>query len=150
MENQDDIPTINNNLIIQLHVPDLELAKNFYAYLEFHPIQEEPVSEYLGSLVLRREDEIGNTFLNFYGGDHRIHDHSHFGHFPKNTPKGHSVEITIPVSNIDKYYKTVRRYVQNCLVQELVQKRWGGKDFRIIDPFGFYIRFTEPIDWGQK
>lgn len=26
---------------------------------------------------------------------------------------------------------------------------WGKKDFRLSDPFGFYLRFTEPIDWSQ-
>jgi hypothetical protein len=28
--------------------------------------------------------------------------------------------------------------------------QWGKQDFRVVDPFGFYVRFTEIVDWGQK
>jgi len=28
-------------------------------------------------------------------------------------------------------------------------KPWGKKDFRIIDPFGFYLRISEPSDMSK-
>ena len=32
-------------------------------------------------------------------------------------------------------------------MEELKYKRWDKWDFRIEDPFGFYLRITEPDDW---
>jgi hypothetical protein len=26
-------------------------------------------------------------------------------------------------------------------------KKWGRRDFRIVDPFGFYLRITERYEW---
>lgn len=33
-----------------------------------------------------------------------------------------------------------------AIAQELVAKRWGKRDFRVVD----YVRFIEIVDWGQK
>ena len=35
-------------------------------------------------------------------------------------------------------------------LKELEDHGHKWKDFRMVDPFGFYIRFTELIDWGQE
>jgi hypothetical protein len=29
-------------------------------------------------------------------------------------------------------------------------KKWGRRDFRIVDPFGFYLRITERYEWVGK
>jgi hypothetical protein len=29
-------------------------------------------------------------------------------------------------------------------------KKWGRRDFRIVDPFGFYLRITERYEWAGK
>ncbi|MFA5925783.1 MAG: hypothetical protein WC831_02520 [Parcubacteria group bacterium] len=45
------------------------------------------------------------------------------------------------------------KYLQKYIVRELKELKDHGhtwKDFRMVDPFGFYLRFTELIDWGQK
>ncbi len=46
------------------------------------------------------------------------------------------------VDNIEDYYGNVKSF--SNVVEELAEQPWGLKDFRIEDPFGFYIRFTEP------
>ena len=141
---------IRNNLVIELHIPDFKVAKEFYPKIGFNLISEDPVGEHLGYLVFEHKDPAGNTLLNFYGGDSRVSGHSFFKNFPAETPKGYGVEITIPVSDVDAYYKHVSSVVPDSIVQELTTKRWGKKDFRIKDPFGFYLRFTELVDWGQQ
>lgn len=145
---------IRNNLVIELHVPDLEIVKKFYSKLGFKITLENKLNkEELGYLTMTRADEIGSTMLNFYGGDERIYNQSFFKQFPKDTKRGYATEITIPTANIEKVYQLVFKYLKEKIVRELAELKdhehiW--KDFRMIDPFGFYIRFTELLDWGQE
>ncbi len=46
------------------------------------------------------------------------------------------------IKNIEKFYNQVKRFAN--VVEPLILEPWGLKDFRVEDPFGFYIRFTEP------
>ena len=143
---------INNNLVLELHVPDFNKVKEFYSYLGFEIAMENIPAEQPGYLVLKRKDDLGDTFLNFYGGDKRVYNQSFFKQFPRETTRGYATEITIPVSNINLEYEKVKNTVPTAIVRELqelvdVDIKW--KDFRMVDPFGFYIRFTELIDWGQ-
>lgn len=142
-----------NNLIIELHVPDFDKVKEFYSIfnfktaLEHFPNEKEP-----GYLVLKRKSGLGDTLLNFYGGDNRVFNQAFFKQFPKETTRGYAVEITIPVSDINLEYEKVKNTIPNAIVRELkectdVDMSW--KDFRVVDPFGFYVRFTELINWGQ-
>ena len=39
------------------------------------------------------------------------------------------------------YYNEVKKFTK--VVEELEVKPWGLKDFRIEDPFGYYLRITE-------
>lgn len=144
---------INNNLIIELYVPDFDIAKNFYSKLGFVvSMYDEPNEKDPGYLTMTRKDVLGDTMLNFYGGDERVFDQSFFKQFPKDTKRGYATEITIPTGNINEVYTLVSTHLKQQIVRELKEledhgKRW--KDFRMVDPFGFYIRFTELIDWGQ-
>ncbi|MBI2577223.1 MAG: hypothetical protein HYV77_00055 [Candidatus Wildermuthbacteria bacterium] len=136
----------DNNLFLELHVPDFGKVKEFYGNLGFKVVYEEPVGEYLGYLVIKK----GETRLNFYGGDARVYEHKFFKKFPGSTPRGYGVEAVVLVENVEEFYKSIFPYIQDCIVQPLELKRWGKKDFRIEDPFGFYIRFSEPMDWGAN
>lgn len=140
---------IKNNLVIELHVPNFSKVKDFYSKLGFRVLSEDPVEDQLGYLVMERVDRLGRTLLNFYGGDERVSDHSFFKDFPKGTRLGYEVEITIPVDDVEAVYKNLPKDLKNRIRQELALKRWNKKDFRIEDPFGFYLRFTELVDWGQ-
>jgi uncharacterized glyoxalase superfamily protein PhnB len=149
-ENPDKIV---NNLVLELHVPDFTQAREFYAVFGFKQIMYDPESgggSDLGYMVLRREDEIGNSSINFYGDKEKVSGHVYFKDFPTNTPRGYEVEITIPVSGVEKLWNSVKdKFKPSQIAQPLTLKRWGKKDFRLIDPFGFYVRFTELVDWGQ-
>jgi len=54
------------------------------------------------------------------------------------------VEIVIPIEDIEIFYKQVKNFANVADTLEI--QPWGLKDFRIIDPFGYYLRFTEPHD----
>lgn len=141
-----------NNLIIELHVPDFNKVKKFYSSLGFKITLEHTPCKELGYLVLKRKSNLGDTLLNFYGGDDRVYNQSFFKQFPKETVRGYAAEITISVSDINHEYEKIKKLIPNAIVRELkectdVDMHW--KDFRMVDPFGFYIRITELLDWGQ-
>lgn len=146
--------SIKNNLIIELHVPDLNVVKEFYSKLGFEVTMDDKLSEKeSGYLTMTRKDVLGNTMLNFYGGDERVYNQSFFKQFPKETRRGYAIEITVPTSTIDEVYSLVSTNLKEYIVRELKEledhdHRW--KDFRMVDPFGFYLRFTQLIDWGQQ
>ena len=106
-----------------------------------------------GYLTMVRNEGAGSTMLNFYGGDDRVYNQAFFKQFPKDTKRGYAVSVTIPTGDIEAVYSMALAALGDNIVRELKNledhgKRW--KDFRMVDPFGFYIRFTESIDWGQQ
>lgn len=123
-------------IFVELHVPDLTLAKRFYRRFGFETVREEPVRGGNGYLVLRRERSV----LCFWGGA-AVDRHAYFGRF-RGSKRGHAVEIVVPVDDIDRAYRTAR--AARCVVEPLAARPWGPRDFRVEDPFGFYVRFTEP------
>lgn len=148
------VTPIKNNLIIELHVPDLNIVKDFYSKLGFKiSMDDTPNTKELGYLTMTREDELGNTMLNFYGGDERVYGQSFFKQFPQDTKRGYATEVTMTVGNIDDLYQEATKNLSKYIVREIKELKDHGhvwKDFRMVDPFGFYLRFTEIIDWGQK
>lgn len=149
----DGIEPIRNNLVLELHVPDFEKVRSFYTKLGFRELTYDPTSgggSDLGYLVMKREDAIGSSMINFYGDKSKVAKHAHFSQFPETTPRGYAVEITITVDDVEKFWDEVKDELpKEQVAQELELKRWGKKDFRIVDPFGFYLRFTELVNWGQ-
>ena len=68
--------------------------------------------------------------------------------FPAQTKKGYAVEIVLLEDNVKEFYEKIRDKVK--VVAPLKLKPWGKWDFRIEDPFGFYIRIGERYDWINK
>ena len=130
----------NNSLLIELHVPDFEKTKEFYGKLGFQVVREEKPEEKKGYLVLRKD----NTILCFWPGNDSVWEQTYFKQFPKETKRGYGVEIVIIVEDIENFYDEVKSFAK--IVGYLQRRPWGVKDFRIEDPFGFYLRFTEPLD----
>ncbi|HEV2118717.1 MAG TPA: VOC family protein [Candidatus Bathyarchaeia archaeon] len=124
------------DVFIELHVPDFNRTIEFYSRLGFKLRWRS--EDYL---VMKRKRSV----LNFYGGSEKVYRHSYFGRFSKNTKCGYGVEIIIPVDRVERLYKTVRKFAK--VVQPLQSKKWGRRDFRILDPFGFYLRITERYEW---
>ena len=130
---------MSTDVYIELHVPDFKKTIEFYSRLGFKELWR--TEDYR---VMKRRKSV----LNFYGGSEKIYAHSYFGRFKKTTKRGYGVEIIIPVENIESFYREARRFAK--IVRPLMLKKWGRRDFRIVDPFGFYLRFTERYDWIGK
>ncbi len=145
--------TVRNSLVLELHIPHFDTARAFYALFGFKELRYDPVSgggSDLGYMVLTREDTIGRTLINFYGDGEKVAEHRHFAGFPADTPRGYAVEITVPVSDVEGLWEEVEGKLDPGIIsQPLTLKRWGKRDFRVVDPFGFYLRFTELFDLGQ-
>ncbi len=127
------------DVYIELHIPDFKKAIGFYSRLGFKLLWR--TEDYL---VMRRKRSV----LNFYGGSQKVYSHSYFGRFKKTTKCGYGVEIIIPVDRVERFYNRVRKFAK--IVQPLQLKKWGRRDFRIVDPFGFYLRITERYEWTRK
>jgi catechol 2,3-dioxygenase-like lactoylglutathione lyase family enzyme len=65
---------------------------------------------------------------------------------PQNQERvGLGVEIVIEVDDVDTAYRRVVE--QEWLVADpLAVRPWGTRDFRLIDPNGYYIRVNENMD----
>lgn len=127
---------METDVFIELHVPDFQIAIDFYKLLGFEIVWMS--DDYL---VMRK----GKSIINFYCGSEKIYNHSYFGNFPKNTKRGYAVEIFFLVDDVKKFYEEIKDKVK--VVAPLKLKKWGKFDFRIEDPFGFYLRFGENYDW---
>ena len=127
------------DVYIELHVPDFNKTIKFYSRLGFKQLWR--TEDYL---VMKRKKSI----LSFYGGGKNIYSHTYFGRFDKTTKRGYGVEIIIPVENVESFYNKAKKFAK--IVRPLMLKKWGRRDFRIIDPFGFYLRITERYDWTGK
>jgi hypothetical protein len=125
-----------NNVLVELHVPDFGKVKDYYGRLGFEVIWERKPEGKKGYLVLKMQDNI----LCFWAGNEHVYEQSYFKRFPRNTKRGYGVEIVIMVADIETYYTQVKDFVN--LVAKLDVRPWGLKDFRIEDPFGYYIRIT--------
>ena len=126
----------NNHLQLELHVPDFGPVKDYYGKLGFEIVWERPPEEDKGYLVMK----MSQTIICFWPGTDAIYDQTYFKRFPKDTPRGYGVELVIMVDDIDAYYEEVKNSAN--VVEPLILRPWGSKDFRTADPFGYYLRFT--------
>jgi dihydroneopterin aldolase len=122
---------------IELHVPDFEPVRRFYGALGFIVERDEPGAD--GYLVLRH----GDARVAFWPGSPRVWEHSYFDRFPRETPRGYGVEVVLAVHDLDPLH--ARASELGCVVSPLERRHWGPRDFRIADPYGYYIRFTEAV-----
>ncbi|HEX9387746.1 MAG TPA: VOC family protein [Anaerolineales bacterium] len=125
-----------NHVLIELHVPDFEKVKDYYRKLGFQVMRETKPEDKNGYLVLKMEDNI----LCFWAGNESVYEQSYFRRFPRNTKRGYGIEIVLMVVDVEAYYNKVKGFAN--VVGPLALRPWGLKDFRIEDPFGYYIRIT--------
>ncbi|MEK7597127.1 MAG: hypothetical protein AAB441_00600 [Patescibacteria group bacterium] len=88
----------------------------------------------------------GNSILNFFCGNENVYEQNYFKRFSKETKRGYAVEIVIPCDDIEGLHEKIQQKYKNQIVEPLI-KRFNKLDFRMIDPFGFYLRFVERYDW---
>jgi len=134
------------DVTIELHVPNFQLAEEFYGHLGFKIVWEVEPEGQKGYIVMKRE----KSYLCFFCGNGEVYDHSYFKKFPKYSKRGYGVEISIPVQNIDKYYQEAYPFIKDNVVEPLEMKPWGKREFRVEDPNGFYVKFTDPVDLDSK
>jgi len=125
---------------VELHVPDFAPVRHFYGRLGFSIVRDEPGPD--GYLVLRHEQ----TAIAFWPGSDAERTHHYFSRNPAGTPRGHSVEIIVHTSELDAMYE--RAKALDAVVEPLRMRKWGARDFRISDPFGYYIRITD--EWPGR
>lgn len=132
-----------SDIIIEMHVPDFNIVKDFYGKLGFKKVWEYPPKERSGYLVMRRQQSI----LAFFCGNKEVYNHSFFKRFPKTTRRGYGMEICIYISDQDikTYYTDLKKRLQKKhIVSQLDMRPWGSRDFRMVDPFGYYLCIREP------
>lgn len=129
-----------NRLQVELHVNDFDVVLDFYGKLGFEKVWHRSENNNADYLVMQRE----GTLLNFWPGNENVYKQSYFKHFPKNTKRGYGVELVIPVDDVKTFHDRVKDFAN--IVNPLVKRPWGLWDFRIEDPFGYYLRITERHD----
>lgn len=126
-----------NKTLIELHVPDFGPVKNYYTNLGFEIVWERRPDCFKGYLVLR----LAGNVICFWAGNDKVYEHPTFKKYSPATPRGNGVEIIIMIDNIEGYYEKMRSVAN--VVEPLVRQPWGAQDFRTLDPYGYYLRFTE-------
>lgn len=126
----------NNHAVTELHVSDFNKVKDFYGKLGFQVVWEREPEAMKGYLAM----EMQGNILCFWPGNKESYNHPYFKQFPKETKRGYGVEIVIMVENVENLYKKAKAFAN--VIEELTTQPWGIKDFRIEDPFGYYLRIT--------
>lgn len=131
-----------NNILLELHVPDFEKAKDYYGNLGFNIVWKRRPEEFKGYLILKMGHN--HNILCFWAGNEYVYRHPYFKKYPRETARGYGVEIVIMVKDIEGYYEKVKNFAN--VVEPLIMQPWGLKDFRTEDPFGYYLRFISLHD----
>lgn len=121
-------------LQVNLAVKDLPRAVQFYMRtLGFQQVAEHPgyVLLHRGSLVLglKVDDLLWHPAL--------------ANHPPNELPRGVGVELVLEVSDIDEFH-TAMENASVSILEPLREQPWGARDFRLLDPDGYYWRITSP------
>jgi lactoylglutathione lyase len=131
---------MSSGTLLELHVDDFGQVVEFYKVLGFEEVWRREPDEEKGYLVMRN----GHNVLSFWCGNSSVFEHSFFAKLYKHSHRGVGVEIGIQVHNIDSLYQVFRN--TEYVVEQLEMKPWGLRDFRLQDPFGYYVKVTEPHD----
>ncbi len=131
---------ITSGVLVELHVDDFDKVRDFYGRFGFDAAWQQTRQEDDGYLVMSLNDQV----LTFWPGTNAWERHPYFSRFPNDTKRGFGVEIVIYVDDIGFAYNIANEL--GCVVEKLAKQPWGLSDFRVEDPFGYYIRFSEPDD----
>ncbi len=65
--------------------------------------------------------------------------------WPTDSLPGLGVEIVLEVDEIEGFFKRAQDQIHNAggQLQDIADQPWGLRDFRVIDPDGYYVRVTE-------
>lgn len=125
---------------VELHVPDFGPAKRFYGALGFAVVREERPGGDDGYLVMAK----GADVLRFWPGTPAAEEHAYFRRSPATTKRGYGVEIVLTFDDLDAAFAAASSV--GTILEPIRLRHWGLRDFRVEDPYGFYLRCTEPHD----
>ena len=86
------------------------------------------------------QSERGDLMFNSGGGaPNKAH--------PPGTRRVPGVEVGVVVVDLDKTFVAVKPFNEKGfkVVDPIARRPWGPRDFRLLTPEGYYIRFTEPM-----
>jgi catechol 2,3-dioxygenase-like lactoylglutathione lyase family enzyme len=128
---------MNYPILVELHVSDLLKAREFYSSLGYHEVRRE--DRYL---VLSK----GEALLHFYLCASKHPEHHYFKRKVEKDPAslGIGVEIIIFSAELDQDFAAM--YQRGAVKEGIKARPWGVRDFRVADPFGYYLRVSEPYD----
>jgi lactoylglutathione lyase len=65
--------------------------------------------------------------------------------WPSGSLPGLGVEIVLEVDEVEGFFKRAKDQIHNVggQIQDIANQPWGLRDFRVIDPDGYYVRVTE-------
>jgi len=117
-------------LRLELFVTNLTRSARFYqSVMGFHIVKQEPdyISLQLGTIVLGF-----GLYADLPAG--------HPAKSPFSERRGLGVEIVIEVDDVAAFLQYV--LAQGVPATQLVRRKWGCTDFRLVDPDGYYLRVT--------
>ncbi len=119
----------------ELFVRDIGVAIAFYSgVMGFDLIREEP-----GYSSLRR----GEVILGLGSISKLPVEGGYFTREIAGYRRGLGVEIVLEVNDLDAYH--ARILASGYEISEPLRERpWGLRDFRVVDPDGYYLRITSP------
>jgi catechol 2,3-dioxygenase-like lactoylglutathione lyase family enzyme len=120
-------------LRLELFVKSVPESKDFYArVLGFEVVSYQP-DDY--SVFRKGPIQIALQSQSHLPDDHPLK--------PLNNERaGLGIEIVVEVDDLDAAYHRVQQ--ENWPIAEpLARRPWGNRDFRVIDPNGYYIRVNE-------
>jgi len=124
-------------LRLELFVADLDVSIRFYERaLGFRLARREP--DYAGL-------ELGDATIGL-GPVAKLPAHAVGPGFTRERlarEHGAGVEIVIGVADVDATFKAAQQAGAR-VVEPLQDRPWGLRDFRVLDPDGYYLRITHP------
>jgi lactoylglutathione lyase len=125
---------LSGDLRLELFYDDVDRALAFYTdvlgfvalpteYDTYRPIERDGIR-----LALQSVDFLGDDHPLLRGG--------------RDAPRGQCVELVLEVEDLDALHDRVRAAGVDATPIE--HQPWGLRDFRVVDPEGYYLRFTIP------
>jgi lactoylglutathione lyase len=122
-------------IVVELFVSDVERSIAFYRALGF-----EVARRWEDWVPLRR----GEIKLTLQGDAHAVEGPHYFTPDIGRFPRGTGVEVSIQVDDVDALYAAAEAARLN-VVKPIQDRPWHGRDFRLADPDGYFLRITSPL-----
>jgi lactoylglutathione lyase len=126
---------MDGSLRVELFVSDVERSAHFYCtVLGFEVVTAETAGSGDHLAVRRGRATIGLARADRLPADHPVAPVA-------GSARGRGVELVLDVADVDAAYEHARA-AGAARTSDLARRPWGLRDFRVLDPDGFYVRIT--------